>query len=197
MNTDVGAGSRPVVAVFPFERHLSRSIVHAGAGRALAVHAVEDLLDRGDIAAQRPGDELAHDQLQGLHLLSLAAIGLAPKRGAQRLAHRLARIAAVGRRIVAAHGLSFRLWMLSTSAEGPLRRATAGAVQVAPPIPAAATAARIEMAVGWYRARTRRRGTRANKCRSRTRRRMPGAAPDRRTWTGSVTAGDQRAVLRQ
>jgi hypothetical protein len=98
-----GAGSRPILRVFPFERHLSWSIIRGCAGRGLAVHAVEDFPDRGDIAVERAVDQRERDQLQHFRALAVAVLGLAAKRGAQCLAHRLVGIAAVGRRIVAHH----------------------------------------------------------------------------------------------
>ena len=72
-------------------------------GRRLAVHAVEDFLDRRDVAAERPGDELVHNQVQRLRRPSVVAFSFARKRGAQRLLHRPGRIAAVGRRMVVGH----------------------------------------------------------------------------------------------
>jgi hypothetical protein len=78
-------------------------LIFRRSGRRLAVHAVEDFLDRRDVAAERPGDELVHNQVQRLRRPSVVAFGFARKRGAQGLLHRPGRIAAVGRRVVVGH----------------------------------------------------------------------------------------------
>src|SRR4249919_3065087 len=94
----------PALLVLPSHDDPPRSLIFDRARRRLAVHAVEDLLDRGHVATERAGDELVDDQRQGRRGLSVVTFGVAPQRGADRRAHRLAGIAAIRRRLVVGHG---------------------------------------------------------------------------------------------
>src|SRR4249919_820297 len=94
----------PALLVLPSDDDPPRSLIFDRSRRRLAVHTVEHLLARGHVAAERAADELVDDQRQGRRGLSVVTLGFAPQRGADRRAHRLAGMAAVGRHIVVGHG---------------------------------------------------------------------------------------------